>query len=343
MRFHVIGAGAIGGLVGGHLARAGYDVTLVDANTDHVAAIRENGLRIEGAANFIIRVPAITPDELEGPLDVVLLAVKSQHSAAAIAPVAPLLAADGLVLSMQNGLEAGRIKEAVGGDRTFVSLITFGGNYAGPGTIHFSGRAEFMIGNEDGRLNPKLEELAEILTRCFQPCTTTDNVLGAHWTKSAIGGVYFASAVMDADVIDLVDDPRCRLLFQRIVEEEVDIADQLGIEFVPVDGFDPRAFRRTSPDEAGIEASWAGFRAYWSRNNSQARTGVWRDLAIHRRPTEVNGIVGAMIRIGADYGVPTPYLNRVYELVRVAEQEGLTPSTSGVEHVLAALEGVTAA
>jgi len=342
MRFHVIGAGAIGGLVGAHLARAGEDVTLVDANIEHVAAIRRDGLRIQGADDFVVRVPAITPDELEGPLDVVLFAVKSQHSATAIAPVAPILSPDGLVLSMQNGLESSHISDAVGPERTFVSLMTFGGNYAGPGVIHFAGRAEFQIGGEDGRVTPKLEELADVISRSFQPCTTTHNVMGAHWTKSVIGGVYFATAVMDADVVDLIDDPRCRAAFRAIVEECVAIADSTGAVLVPVDGFDPGAFRAGVADEAGMRESWAQLRAYWMRNEGQTRTGVWRDLAVYRRPTEVDGIVGAMLRIGRENGVAAPRLQRVYDLVGQAEREGLTAATGGKDRVLVAIEDVVA-
>src|SRR5262245_59674274 len=103
MQITIVGAGAIGGSIGAHLARAGLPVTLCDASVEHVAAINRRGLAIQGwAENFSVKVPAILPDGLRDPLEVVLLAVKAQHTATAMDTIAPLLADDGVVVSLQN-------------------------------------------------------------------------------------------------------------------------------------------------------------------------------------------------------------------------------------------------
>src|SRR6185437_12587168 len=104
MRYAVIGAGAIGGTVAAGLVRDGHEVLVCDADAEHVAAINADGLRIEGPVEELaVRAPAVTPDGLPERLDAVLLAVKSHHTAAAMATVAPVLAADGFVVSLQNG------------------------------------------------------------------------------------------------------------------------------------------------------------------------------------------------------------------------------------------------
>ncbi len=107
MKFLVWGAGAIGGTLGAHLARAGHDVTFVDRAVEHVDAINSAGLRIEGPlAQFVSRTPACTPEQLRGEFEHVVLAVKAQDTESATRELAPHLAANGYVVSAQNGLNS---------------------------------------------------------------------------------------------------------------------------------------------------------------------------------------------------------------------------------------------
>src|SRR5438874_675282 len=118
MDFVVVGAGAIGGTIGAQLARDGHRVLLCDADADHVDAVNTRGLTIEGPVEqFTARVPAVSPDELPDSLGVVLLAVKAQHTEAALASIAPRLAADGFVVSLQNGVNEPLIAERIGEER----------------------------------------------------------------------------------------------------------------------------------------------------------------------------------------------------------------------------------
>ena len=119
MKFLVWGAGAIGGTLGAHLARAGHDVTFVDRAPEHVAAINTAGLRIEGPiAQFVARTPAFAPDQLRGEFEHVILAVKAQDTEAATRELAPHLEKNGYVVSAQNGLNELVIKAIVGDART---------------------------------------------------------------------------------------------------------------------------------------------------------------------------------------------------------------------------------
>ena len=105
MEFVVVGAGAIGGTVGARLLRDGHDVLFCDVDGEHVAAINEHGLTIEGPLEqFTVEARAVVPADLPAPLGAVLLAVKAQHTEAALAEVGPRLAPDGYVVSLQNGL-----------------------------------------------------------------------------------------------------------------------------------------------------------------------------------------------------------------------------------------------
>src|SRR5262245_43669618 len=164
MQVTVVGAGAIGGTEAAHLARAGHAVVLCDSAKAHVAAMNERGLTIRGwAEQFTVHVPAVRPDELRGPLGVVLLAVKAQHTTGAMQTIAPLLAVDGVVVSMQNGLNEQVIAAAVGTERTVGCLVNCSADYLEPGLIHYGGPGTIKVGELDGRITPRLEQLRDLL------------------------------------------------------------------------------------------------------------------------------------------------------------------------------------
>jgi 2-dehydropantoate 2-reductase len=165
MQITIVGAGAIGGTVGAYLARTGQPVIFCDVVAEHVAAINRRGLTIRGwAEEFTVHAPALPPENLYGPLDLVLLAVKAQHTAAALDVVAPLLADDGVVASLQNGLNEQTIAARVGAGRTIGCLVNFSADYLEPGLIHYGGPGTLKIGELDGRSTPRLEQLAQLLS-----------------------------------------------------------------------------------------------------------------------------------------------------------------------------------
>ena len=161
MRCLVWGAGAIGGTMGAHLARAGHDVTLVDTVAEHVDAINRSGLRITGPiAEFSAPAPAFTPDTLRGEWDTIILATKAQHTAIAVPLLLPHLGRSGCVISAQNGLNELIIAEAAGAARTVGAFVNFGADYLEPGVIHYGGRGTVMVGEVFGadgeRISPRV-------------------------------------------------------------------------------------------------------------------------------------------------------------------------------------------
>ena len=115
MRMIVIGAGPIGGIIGGRLARAGNDITFVDVDQEHVAAIRENGLKVDVPDGpFKVKVHIVFPNEIQGQFDIGFVAVRSNYAQDALATVMPHLADDGLLVSLQNGINPPLLEEKVG-------------------------------------------------------------------------------------------------------------------------------------------------------------------------------------------------------------------------------------
>jgi 2-dehydropantoate 2-reductase len=315
VKLTIVGAGAIGGTTGAHLARAGHQVTLVERDREHLEAIRRDGLEVGGKADLRVRLPALGPEEVREPISVLILAVKALHTLEALTPLAPLLAPDGYVLSMQNGLEEAKIAALVGRERTIGAFLTFGGHYERPGRVIYSGPGTLRVGELDGRITPRLTELGRVLSD-FHPTEPTANLDGYLWGKLILGVIYFATAMVDAEVVDIFADPASRQILSDLAAEAGEVADALRIRVEPFDGFDARAVGRYREDPAAARASWDGQVAYWRRSIA-GRTGVWRDLAIRHRRTEAGPILGAFIDAAARAGRPAP---RARALLRMIEE-----------------------
>jgi 2-dehydropantoate 2-reductase len=331
MKFTIVGAGAVGGSLGAHLARAGHAVTLVDRVDEHVQAINADGVRIQGPQAFTVRVPALLPEQVQGPLDAVVLAVKSHDTQAALAPIAPHVASDGYVVSLQNGLEEPKVARWVGAQRTVGAFITTGAHYAGPGEIFFGGNGTIRLGELDGRTTPRLEALRDAFS-AYQPTEITDNVLGYLWGKLALGCIYFASALVDADFLELLDRTEYLPLLTDVGAEAVAVADARGVRLESFDGFDPTALRVERRDPAAVDRAWEGERAYW-RTAGVRRTGIWRDLAIRKRKTEADGQLGVLIQQAEEVGLDVPLNRAVYRLIREIESGQRGFSWSNLDEV----------
>ncbi|MEX2541980.1 MAG: 2-dehydropantoate 2-reductase [Trueperaceae bacterium] len=332
--YTIVGAGAIGGILGAHLIEAGCDVTFVEENREHVEAISSSGLRVSGARDLTVSARAVTPDEVSGPLGRVLLAVKSRHTEQALATIGPLLAPNGYVVSLQNGLEEYKIARAVGEGRTIGAFLTFGGHYLKPGEVVYGGSGSFRTGELDGERTERIERLRDDLS-ALQNVELTGNIFGFLWAKMALGAIYFATALVSEDVPDQMEDRRYRSLFANLAGEVVAVAAAAGVELESFDGFDPQVFRFGKPRESReADAAWAAQRAYWLRH-SQRRTGVWRDLSIHKRPTEVHGLVGAVMGVAEEQGVPVPRLHGLVRLVQGVERGELELGRHNLETLIA--------
>ncbi len=312
--FTVVGAGGIGGVVGAHLTRAGYLVRFVEANAEHAGAIQREGLHISGHADFKVECRAVLPSDVDWELGPVLLAVKSKDTQQALQTIAPRLSATGFVVSLQNGLEEYKIAREVGVDRTVGAFLTFGGHYAGPGQVVYGGPGSFKIGELNGESSARTMELAGVLDSTFHPVQVTSNIFGYLWAKEALGAFYFATALVDEDVPKILDRAPYRPLFGALVAEVVRVAEAEGVRCEVVDGFDPKVFA----SGGDVEGCWAAQYAYWAAHVQQ-RTGVWRDLAIHRRVTEVDHVIGPIIERAGARRIPVPLLERLRAEIKEAE------------------------
>jgi len=325
MKVAVVGAGAIGGTVGAYLLRAGHDVTFIDRVEEHVAAINGAGLHITGPIDdFTVRASAYTVENAPRPFERIFLSVKANATRQAAESLLPLLADGGYVLSLQNGLNEIVLSEVVGSQRVIGCFVNFGADYLGPGEIHYGGRGALVVGELDGASTRRLTELHAALTAFEPQAKLTDNIWGYLWSKLAVGAMITATAITDDGIADCYAMPEYRLLFAAIAREVLAVARAAGVRPEPFDGFDPAAF---SPGAApaATGASLDDMVAF-NRRSAKTHSGVWRDLAVRKRPTEIPDQQGPVVTQAAELGLATPLLTALLELLAEVEA-GRRPRT----------------
>ncbi len=323
----VWGAGAIGGTMGAFLARAGHDVTLVDTVAEHVAAIDRGGLRVTGPiAEFSTPMRAFTPDALHGAWDTIILATKAHHTAAAAQALLPHLSPAGCVVSAQNGLNELTIAEAVGEERTVGAFVNFGADYIEPGVVLYGGRGTVAVGEaygpEDSRLSPRVLEIRDAWRDFDERAIATANIFGYLWAKEAYGAMLFATALTNDSIADALAAPEYRELYIALAREILAVALAEGVHPEPFDGFDPAAYLPDAP--AGAASRSLDDLVAHNRKSAKTHSGIWRDLAVRKRPTEVDAQLGIIVTLGADAGVPAPLTARVVALIQEIER-GVRP------------------
>ncbi|MDZ7801921.1 MAG: ketopantoate reductase family protein [Trueperaceae bacterium] len=318
MRTLIWGAGAIGGTLGAYALRAGRELTFVDVDEDHVAAIRAHGLHVTGPVDdFTVPARALLPNEVTGEWDAILLCTKALHTEAAVRALTPHLAEDGFVVSVQNGLNEFVIAEHVGHERTLGAFVNFGADYLEPGVIHFGGRGAVVVGELDGRASERLDWLLELM-RTFEPgAEATRDIWSYLWGKMGYGAMLFASALTNDSIADVLAAREARPILDALAREVLAVAAAEGVTPRGFNGFDPAAFGPSGSD-AARDASYRAMEAH-NRGSAKTHSGVWRDLAVRKRKTEVDAQFGPILERAEAHGIPVPTTRRMVDLVHDVE------------------------
>jgi len=339
MRFLIWGAGAIGGTMGALLTRQGHDVTLVDSAADHVAAITRNGLRIAGPiAKWTVRVPAFPPEAVVGQWDTVILATKAHHTDPATRSLLPHLSRDGCVVSAQNGLNERTIAAIAGPERTVGAFVNFGADYMEPGVIHYGGRGAVVVGEIDGRITPRVNAIRDAWLDFDSGAIVTTNIFGYLWGKEAYGAMLFATALTNESIADALALPAYRDVYIGLAQEILAVAAARGVTTEVFNGFDPGAYLPAAGTAAAARS--LDDLVAFNRRSAKTHSGIWRDLAVRKRPTEVDAQLGIVVTLGRESGVPTPLTARLVELIHDIEN-GIRPQSFDALDLLASVQSAT--
>jgi 2-dehydropantoate 2-reductase len=318
MKIAIIGAGAIGGLVGGRLALAGEDVTFVVRGAN-LAAIRDNGFKLiehDGAEHVTKQVRATSSYDEAGPQDVVILALKAHQVASVVDELPKLFGEHTTVVTMQNGIpfwyfqrhgtpHEGRIVESVDptglllkkipAERIIGCVVYPASVLFAPGVVRHTEGDRFPLGELDGTITPRITALSEVFVHAGFKAPVLDDIRSEIWLK-LWGNLTFnpISALAHSTLVDICQYPLSRELAAAMMTEAQAVANKLGITFrVP------------------LEKRIAG-----AEKVGKHKTSMLQDIEAGRDP-EIDALVGSVIELGKLTNTPTPRMDTVYALVKL--------------------------
>jgi 2-dehydropantoate 2-reductase len=310
MKILIMGAGSIGSVTGGFLAKAGHNVTLV-GRAPHMSAIDRDGLRIDGiwGDHLVTSLRTATScGQLSGEtFELVILSVKSYDTKQAIAEATPLVAPDGLVVSFQNGLgNVESIAAAVGSDRTLGGMVIFGGRIDEPGRVTVTVYAnEAKIGSSTGDVGrDRVDEIVRLIDASGVPTLATNEIDKHIWGKILYNGALNPlSAILNATYGELGAEQATRDIMARVVEEVFAVAQARGVElfWTRPDQYLKVFYEELLPPTESHYAS------------------MLEDLKRGGR-TEIDAINGAVVRYGSEANVECPVNQVLVGVIRVMER-----------------------
>ncbi len=305
------GGGAMGGLFGGYLARAGEQVALVDVSIPAVEAINRNGLKIEEQDGAILNVSVAASDDPQaiGVVDLIINFVKCYHTEAAITAARPMIGSDTVVLSLQNGWgNAARIASIIGEEPLVVGLTYHSATLVAPGRVKHPGVGMTYLGELKSSGTVRLERIADVFRAAGLDVSVSPRILDEIWKKLALNVCTLPTAGLLRFFADQLGQHDGTLaLMERLLDETVEVAKAQGITL-------DRAER------------WSAITGLLERAVG-AKASMLQDVEARRR-TEIDVINGAIVAAGQAHGVDTPFNDAMVWLIRSLEEAYLAPAAT---------------
>jgi 2-dehydropantoate 2-reductase len=314
--FAILGAGALGSILGAHLARAGHSVLML-VRERRAQQIRRDGLRIQGLVDLTIPVPALTDASQLQRAGVLIVAMKTLGTEAALEP---LRKADiGTALSIQNGaFKNDLLIEAFGKDRVLGSLADTSGELLPSGEVLFTRNVSLLIGELVGGMSARAQKIASAIDDAGIRASAVPDILSREWSKFAGWAGYMTMSVVTRVVTwKYVTDPDAALLVARIVREVGALARARGIELTDQSILPIASMCRGSESDATAAVLHAG--ETLKTVAPQHRVSSLQDLDAGR-PLEAEETIGRALREAQQHELPMPVLETLYRLALCTER-----------------------
>ena len=341
----IMGAGALGSYVGAFLARDGEDVTLVDMWPEHVETIKQQGLRASGSqGDFTVPIQAVhitDAQAIQEPFDYAIISVKSYDTEWATHFIKRYVAPEGFFVSLQNCWNDPMIGSIVGNGSEVgciashieVALWEPGHVIRGGAVGRDSGHHVFRVGEQDGRITPRVENVARLLDS-IDGAYATDNLWGERWAKlcqNSMGNAISAMSGLGSQ--DMALDSRCRLIRIHLAKEGAKVGLAMGLNVVDMDGHPATTWadadRGDVFEELDGDLSNRKGRVNWLASMAQ-------DVKKGRRSEidQMNGLVSAK---GREVSVPTPFNDAIVDAMHGIDDGSLDPGSSNIDLILKAV------
>ncbi len=343
IRTAAIGVGAIGGTLAGLMSKEGENVLLIDPWREHVNAMNEKGLTLDGVVGeHIANVKAIHTDQIpniEGAFDLIIVAVKSYDTKKAIEAMLPFMREDTWVVSPQNSINETQIAPLVGAERTLGCVTTISAEIYEPAHITRTGSVSqslqkeplcFKIGELNGEITPRVERIVELFSSAGRTVPTND-LWGERWSKMVTNCMVNATAAMTGMMSHEVRaNEISRTQIMNLAIETIRVGRSLGYNVVtPMGDFTLRDMEKAAGPEGHpkLEALLSG-----SSPSIPGRPSMAQDI-IKGRATEIEYLNGMISQRGQEIGVLTPYNDAVVEILKGVESGEFSVELKNLERV----------
>ncbi|MGF6905599.1 ketopantoate reductase family protein [Fusobacterium sp. PH5-44] len=322
MRAAILGAGSLGTIMGAVISKNGGDVILIDNNKSHVEELNKNGATVTGYMELNnIPVKAITPDQMEGIYDIVIVLLKQTANKSALPNLLSHLNENSVVCTLQNGIPEEMVAEIVGEDRTIGGTVGWGGGWVSPGVAQLFTRPDHMrieIGSIDEKISEKVQRVEKFLKLAGDVEINT-NLMGIRWSKllmnSALSGM---SAALGCTFGEIIDDDKAVVCAAYVADELIRVSEKKGINMeiiIPDCNFYDMKF----DDKIGRDNTVKILREIYEVHRPQ-KASMLQDME-KNIPCEINYINGIVCENGEKYGIETPFNNKIVEIVKRFEKK----------------------
>ncbi|MCM3237406.1 ketopantoate reductase family protein [Heyndrickxia oleronia] len=328
MRIAVLGAGSLGTIAGAYIAAGGKDVELIDVYQAHVDVLNQEGARIIGTTDFQSKVKAITPDNMSGTYDLVLLLTKQLYNDSVLQNLLPFLTDQSVVLSLQNGIPEEKVASIVGRERVIAGSVEFGATFIEPGVSkltttydHFKKYA-FQIGELNGEITERIQQIKSILD-IVGGTHISDNLVGTKWSKLLINNAFSGlSAALNTEFGGVLENEISVISAAHIADETIKVGHANGVTFAKMNSFDISSLEIKNENEIPIRIQTLRKLMESSR---LLKASMLQDLE-KKRKTEIDYINGVVPQLAKGKGILTPYNDMVVKLVKQAEETQSIPN-----------------
>ena len=323
-RLAIVGAGAMGTMLGARLTQAGLNIELVDADRAHVDALNSGGAAVEGTVAWNVRVRALAPESMQGQYDLVFLLVKQTQNPAVFGQLEPHLHRRSLVCTLQNGVPEPDVAAALGGDRVLGAAVTWASTLLGPGRVKSTSELDnwrALLGTLAGEGTPARDFLPMVrdVLSIMCACEIVPDLAAMRWSKLLLNASFSGmSAALGSTFGRLLEEEKAFACVQYLARESLRVAEGQGIRLPELwPGVD---FKSALDFET--EAERLATKKSYRRLCSPVRDGkasMLQDLEAGKQ-TEVEFINGLLSRTGRQVGVVTPLSDTVVRVVKAIER-----------------------
>ncbi len=315
-KYAIYGAGSLGTVLGAYITKNGGEVDLINRNKAHVAALNEKGAKITGTVEMIVPVKAITPDEMEGKNDVIVLLTKQLYNKEVVTMLKDYLSEKGVIVTLQNGIPEPGIAEIIGEEHTMGCAVEWGAALIEPGVCELTSEPDslsFHMGKMNGITDEQFATVKNLL-ELMCPVHEEPNLMGARWSKLLINATFSGLGTVVGGLFgDVSEDKDGKQVAIRCMKECIDVGHAAGVTFAPVQG----------KNIVGLfYYKGALKRAFGTlllpiamKKHRLIEPSMLQDIK-KNKPCEIDAINGVVCEFGKKHGVATPINDRIVEIIK---------------------------